>query len=146
MFGGLDDRKLEFLWLDGKRHSVQILEGDEPIDLKELQKSYQKMSEDKEEACKDIQYLGLGLTGNPSAAKGFMLGWLVKSIKDSFEKKRKLKWKINHEVTEISEEEARTYLAGELRNLADKIENDDEYKVKKAPILRGDVDGTELFE
>ena len=147
MFGGTNTKKLDFLWLDGKKHVVQIMEGDEPIDVQMLKDQYHKMIEDKEELCKTIYNLGLGLTGNPNAARGFVYGWLVKSIRDSVEKSGRPRWKIEHDITEISEEEAREHVALELETLAKKIREDDEMKVKKAPILRGDTDGTDdLFE
>jgi hypothetical protein len=146
MFGGTDTKRLDFLWMDGKKHVVQILEDDEAVDVKILQEQYHKMIEDKEELCKTIYYLGLGLTGSPSAARGFVYGWLVKSIRDSVEKAGRPRWKIEHESTDISEEEAREHVAKELETIAKKIRDDDEYKVKKAPILRGETDGTDLFE
>ncbi len=145
MFGGTDPKKLEFLWLDGKRHKIQIKEDEEQVDLKKLMDTYHKMAEEKGDQCKPIFYLGLGLTGNPSAAKGFLYGWLVKSIRDSMEKAGKPKWVIDHSVDEVSEDEARNIIADELEQLAKIIREDDEYKVKKAPVLRGDVDGTELY-
>lgn len=145
MFGGTDPKKLVFLWLDGKRHEVTIKDGEEPVDFKNLAETYHKMEQEKEDQCKQIYFLGLGLTGNPYAAKGFLYGWLVKSIRDSISKSHGTQWKIEHEVSELSEEEARNYVANELEDLAKKIRSDDEYKVKKAPILRGDVDGTELY-
>lgn len=145
MFGGTDSKKLEFIWLDGKRHKIQIKENDELVDIKHLMDTYHKMAEEKDEQCKPIQYLGLGLTGNPDAAQGFLYGWLVKSIKDSMEKAGKPKWTIDHTVDEVSEDEARNYFADGLEQLAKRIREDEDYKVKKAPILRGDVDGTELY-
>ena len=145
MFGGTDPKKLEFLWLDGKKHKIQINNGEEQIDLKHLIDTYHKMTEDKEDQCKPIFYLGLGLTGNPAAAQGFLYGWLVKSIRDSMEKSGTSKWAIDHSVDEVSEEEARNYIATELETLAKTIREDAEYKIKKAPVLRGDVDGTELY-
>lgn len=145
MFGGTDPKKLEFLWLDGKKHKIQIKEDAELVDLKNLMDTYHKMAEEKEDQCKPIFYLGLGLTGNTAAARGFLYGWLVKSIRDSMEKSGKPKWVIDHTMDEVSEEEARNIVAEELETLAKKIREDDEYKVKKAPVLRGDVDGTELY-
>lgn len=146
MFGGTDTKKLDFLWLDGKKHVVKILEGDEPVDVKQLQDQYHKMIDDKEDLCKTIYHLGLGLTGNPSAARGFVYGWLVKSIRDSVEKSGRPRWKIEHESSDVSDDEAREHIATELETLAKKIRTDDEYKVQKAPIIRGETDGTELFE
>ena len=146
MFSGLDTKKLEFLWLDGKKHSIELLNDDDAINIKEIADQYKKIVEEKEEQSKQILYLGLGLTGNPAAAKGFLYGWIVKSIKDAQEKKHGSKVRINHEEFQMSEDETRVHLATELRELADKIEQDDEYKVKNAPILRGDIDdSTELF-
>jgi hypothetical protein len=37
-------------------------------------------------------------------------------------------------------------MAKELETLAKKIRDDEKYKVKKAPILRGESDATDLFE
>lgn len=145
MFGGTDKFKLEFLWVDGKKHTIEVKEADEKVDLKDLRDTFHKMMEEKEDQCKDIYYLGLGLSGHPAAARGFLYGWLVKSIRDSLEKAGKDKWKIVHEVEELSEEEARDHIAMQLEELAKTIREDDEYKVKKAPVLRGDADGTELF-
>jgi len=146
MFGGADPKKIEFLWLDGKKHKIQIKEDTELVDFKQLMDTYHKMAEEKEEQCKPIYYLGLGLTGNPNAAKGFLYGWLVKSIRDSLEKSGKAKWVIDHTVDEVSEDEARNHIATELEELAKQIRENDEFKVKKAPVLRGDVDGTELYD
>jgi hypothetical protein len=145
MFGGADPKKIEFLWLDGKKHKIQIREDAELVDFKQLMDTYHKMAEEKEEQCKPIYYLGLGLTGNPYAAKGFLYGWLVKSIRDSLEKSGKAKWVIDHSFDEVSEDEARNHIATELEELAKQIRENDEFKVKKAPVLRGDVDGTELY-
>lgn len=146
MFGGTDSKKLDFLWLDGKRHVVQIMEGEDAVDVKLLQDQFHKMIDDKEDLCKTIYYLGLGLTGNPSAARGFVYGWLVKSIRDSVEKSGRPRWKIEHDSSEISEDEAREHIAKELETLAKKIREDDDYKIKKAPIIRGEQDGTDLFD
>lgn len=146
MFGGTDSKKLDFLWLDGKRHIVKILEADESVDVKALQEQYHKMIDDKEDLCKTIYFLGLGLTGNPHAARGFVYGWLVKSIRDSVEKSGRARWKIDHDSTDISEDEAREHIALELETLAKKIRDDDEYKIKKAPIIRGETDATDLFD
>jgi len=145
MFGGTDTKKLDFLWLDGKKHVVKILEEDDPIDIKQLQDQYHKMIDDKEDLCKTIYYLGLGLTGNPAAARGFIYGWLVKSIRDSVEKSGRPRWKIEHDSSDISDDEAREHIATELETLAKKIRTDDEYKVQKAPIIRGE-EGNDLFD
>lgn len=147
MFGGLDTKKLEFLWIDGKKHTIEIFDGDEAVNIKSISDQYHKIAEEKQEQSKQILHLGLGLTGSPQAAKGFLYGWIVKSIRDAQEKKSGTRWRIHHDEYQVSEEETRTHLATELRELADRIEKDDEYKVKKAPILRGDVDdSTELFD
>lgn len=146
MFGGTDTKKLEFLWLDGKKHTVRLMEADEPVDVKQLSDQFHKMIEDKADLCKSIYYFGLGLTGNPSTARGFVYGWLVKSIRDSVEKAGRPRWKIEHDSVDVSEEEAREHVASELEILAKKIRNDDEYKIKKAPVLRGETDETDLFE
>lgn len=145
MFGGTDTKKLDFLWLDGKKHVVKVMEGDEPVDIKQLQDQFHKMIDTKEDLCKAIYHLGLGLTGNPAAGRGFVYGWLVKSIRDSVEKAGRPRWKIEHDVTDVSDEEAREHIALELETLAKKIRDDEEMKVKKAPILRGESDG-DLFD
>jgi hypothetical protein len=85
MFGGTDPKKLDFLWIDGKKHVVKIMEGDEAVDIKNLQDQYLKMIDEKEDLCKTIYHLGVGLTGHPAAGRGFVYGWLVKSIRDSVE-------------------------------------------------------------
>ena len=144
MFGGTNPKQLEFLWLDGKKHKLQINTDTEEVDLKDLMETYHKMEKEKDDKCKPIYFLGLGLTGNPSAARGFLYGWLVKSIKDTMEKDTG-KWVIDHSADELSEEETRNHIANELEQLANTIRNDDDYKVKKAPVIRGDVDGTELY-
>jgi len=140
VFGGTDTKKLEFLWLDGKKHTVKVLEGDEPVDVKELTDQFHKMIDEKEELCKGIYHLGLGLTGDPSKARGFVYGWLVKSIRDSVEKAGRPRWKIEHESVEVSEDEAREHVATELESLAKKIRDDDGFKAKNTPILRGETD------
>ena len=145
MFEGTDPKKIEFLWLDGKKHTIQIKEDGDRVDLKHLMDTYLKMVEEKEEQCKPILYLGLGLTRNPVAAKGFLYGWLVKSIRDSMEKNRNSKWIIDHTTDDVTEEEAKNHIADELELLAKAIREDTDYNVKKSPIVRGDVDGTELY-
>ena len=145
MFGGTDPKKREFLWIDGKKHTIQIKENDDRVDLIQLTKTYHKMATEKEEQCKPIFYLGVSLTGDPLAAKYFLYGWLVKSIRDTVEKNGNSKWVIDHVVDEISEEEARNHVADQLEELATELRTNSEYNVIKTPILRGDADGTELY-
>lgn len=146
MFGGTDSKKLDFLWLDGKVHTIKITEADDQVDIKKLRDQFHKIIEDKEDMCKNIYYLGVGLTGDPATARGFVYGWLVKSIRDSVEKAGRARWKIEHESADITEEEAREHMAIELETLAKRMREDTDMKIKKTPIIRGETDGTDLFE
>lgn len=145
MFGGTDKNKLEFVWVDGKKHVINLRDSESDIDIEEVRKAYQKIIDDNTDKCKDIYFLGCGLLGSPQAASGFVIGWLFKSLKDSFEKKESDKWNIVHNEEDMSDDEFKSFITGSLRQLADKIETDDDYKIKKAPVIHAEPDGTELF-
>ena len=140
-----DGKTLEYLWYDGKIYKIKITDGVNDLNLNELRETYKKLLEEKEDQCKSILKLGGGLTVDRAAAHGFLLGWLVKSIKDNFEKLNDCKLNIQVEEEKPSEDEIRSYVAESLKNLAEEILTNDDKKISKSPVVRGDVDGLELF-
>lgn len=145
-FGGFDKYEYRWLWTDGKKHSLNISNQGKKVDLQSLNKKTKDIITEKEEQCKNIYWLGIGMSGDHYLAVGFVLGWLVRTLKDTFEKSSGGKWKINHEEEEIDQEEARIMLADQLAELEKKIRNDPEFNLKRGSIVKGDVDGTELFD
>jgi hypothetical protein len=139
-----DEKILDFLWYDHKKHTVTLSNGSEDIDIEQIRETYKKVIEEKKEQCEGIYYLGAGLCGSPESAHGFMLGWLVKSIRDDLVKKEGNRIVINHDKRDVSDEEAKIDLVKKLREFADDIESS-EKAIKKVPMIRGDVDGGELF-
>jgi len=139
-----DSKKLEFLWFDHKMHEVLLSNGAETLDIEPIREMYKKVVEDKKDQCKNIYFLGAGLCGTSDAAHGFLLGWLVKSIRDDIVKKDGTRILIQHEEREITEDETRDHIVTSLLELADEIKNSTD-KLRKVPLVRGDVDGGELF-
>jgi hypothetical protein len=141
MFGSTTGNEITFLWSDRKIHKIKIKTdaGDE-MSLDIVRDQYEKIMETKTDGCKDIFYLGIGLLGDRDAAYGFLLGWIVRSIKESSQKQ----WIINHEANDISEDEANEMVATELVTLAEQIRKGDK-AIDKRPVLRGDSDGADRF-
>lgn len=141
----IDPTKLKSLWYDGKMHTISIYDGKENINLDNLRECYKKILEDKKDQCNDIFHLGAVLTGSEGPARGFLLGWLVKSIRDDIQTKKSVKLTIVHEEEKLPDEEIKTYFVESLRSLADEIEKDADFTPKKAPINVSQPDGTELY-
>jgi hypothetical protein len=139
-----EERKLEYLWYDQKLHTITINNGAEDLDIQQVRETYKKIIEDKKDQCKSIFFLGAGLCGTYEAAHGFLLGWLFKSIRDDIAKKGETKVSIQHEEREISEDEAKDLLIKGVEGLLTHLKSSDGIK-RKIPIIRGDVDGGELF-
>lgn len=135
--------QIKFPWTDKKFHTVQLVNSSGKLDINNLIDTAIQTLKDKEEICKKIYYLALGITRNPRLADGFVMGWIVKSLKDATEKSSNDKLEIVHEVEEIDPKEFRQRAADELRDLADKIQNsEDDVSI---PLVRED-DGSKLFE
>ena len=139
MFISKDSKEITWLWADGKRHTVSIELNGDKVDTKELYDTAIKLTQEKEDLCKNIGYLGLALTANPEAAWGFLLGWLVRSIK------KDSNWNINHTDEVVPEDEYRVQMAEALESYAQMIrEGKADKSVKSTPSI-GSNDGTEYF-
>lgn len=135
-----DDKEIKWYWADGKMHTLSVEVEGEKISLKELYETCKKTTKDMEEKCKDISYLGVTLTGTEEAAIGFLMGWLVRSIKANN------KWQIIHVAEDVPEEDIREHLACMFEEGARLIrENTDGSKPKAMSPLVGGTDGTEMF-
>lgn len=140
MFISKNEKEIKWYWFDQKMHTIRIIFEDESIDIKELYASAAKIVEDKDEMCKNISYLGVALTGSPDAAWGFLLGWLIRSIKNDS------KWTIEHTEEELPEDEVIEHLATLMEESARLIR---EQKGQELPKLStpsiGGPGATELF-
>lgn len=140
MFISKDPKEFKWYWLDKKMHTVSIEIDGEKIDVEELYKTAQKLSQDKEEMCKTIVFLGLAMTGSQESAWGFLLGWLIRSIK------KDNNWNIQHTEDDVPEEEVISHVADAFENYAKQLR---EGKVKdtvtSTPNMGGN-DGTEFFK
>lgn len=145
MFLEMNENTIDFIWSDKKRHQITIEDGSGEVDINQLKETYRKTIMDKKDKCEDLYYLAIGLEGNPDIGLGFVIGWVLKSIKDQNEKMNSSKWNIKHTVHELSDDEYRTIMASSLRKLADLMENDHDTSIKQMPILGGNSDPSELF-
>ena len=139
-----NETQLKFPWKDGKYHKVSITDGADNIDIDNLVATCTETLKEKKDQCKNIYYLGLAMTRDSSAASGFLMGWIVKSLKEATEKSSGNKWVITHDTEDIPPKEFRRRAAEELRLLADEIENSED-DLTKVPIVRNN-NGNELFE
>lgn len=143
--------KMEFSWYwpyDNKVHTIKIITDNDEIDIPELIKTIKDTVKEKEKECENIYQLGFAtLSGSQEAARGFVSGWITKSIKDSIEKNTG-KWKIIHEEKEMPISELKEFLAGSFENIAKAIRDTKDFDPKEAPIITGigGSDGTDLFE
>ena len=138
----LSDNEHEVKWYhsDGKMHTVSISAESEDLSIKDLYDKCHKIIKEKEDLCKNIYSLGVCLSGSSSGAWGFLMGWLVRSIKGE------TNWDINHISEEVPEEEAREYIASIMEEGARLIrQQKDGDKPKGMSPLLGGSDGTELF-
>jgi len=142
-----ESTKVQFLWVDGKKHTVSLNDGKNDIDINEIKKCVKKITDEKEEQCKSIYYFALGLTGGVELSRGIVLGWLLKSIKDNIELKNKTKITVTHSEEEVSDEEARQHVIAEVENFLQVLKEDKEFQPRKGPVVTGDgfLDGTDQY-
>ena len=138
MFISKDSKEFKWYWLDGKMHTVSITLDDEKVDIEELNKTALALTKDKEDLCKSIYYLGLSMTGNSDTAWGFLLGWLVRSIK------KDKQWVVNHLEEEVPVEEAKEHIADAFEKCAKMIRSGEMDGTVSTPNIGGN-DGTDLF-
>jgi hypothetical protein len=141
MFISKDDKEIKWFWYDQKMHTVKMTLDGEALDLKELFESASKLVEDKEEMCKNIMYLGVALSGSSDGGYGFLMGWLLRSMK------KDKNWLINHSQEDVPEDEAAEHLASVLeegaRMIREKKGNGVMPKISTPSI--GGPDATDLF-
>ena len=78
------------------------------------------------------------MTGNPDTAWGFLLGWIVRSIK------KDAKWNINHLEEEVEEQVARDHIADAFEKCGKMIREGNTEKNISTPNIGGS-DGTDFF-
>lgn len=138
--------EIQWFWpFDKKMHTIRISTDAEDVNFDEIKKAMDKIISDQEDQCKLIYFLGISLTGSPAGARGFLWGWLMRSLKDEMEKVNG-KWNIKHDEEEKTDSEVQSYLVKTLREMADIIEKDDEFKSTDAPVIKDSEDGTNLFK
>ena len=140
MFISKDEKEIKWYWHDGKMHNIKINLDDESLDLKELHQSAFKVIEEKEEMCKNIMFLGIALTGSSEGGFGFLIGWLLRSMK------KDKAWKINHTEENVPDDEVAEHLASLMEEGAKMLrEKKGEGKLKVSNPMVGGPDATELF-
>lgn len=140
-----DGKTIKTLYFDGKMYSVSIINGENSIDLNQLHEAYEKVVEDKPDQCKNIVKLGAAISGSPDVSRGFLLGWVVKSIKDKIDADTGIIHNISVEEEVVSKEEIRNYTVESLRNLANEIEEMDIDKTPTKPMVVNDIGGDDVF-
>jgi hypothetical protein len=143
MFISKDDKEIKWLWYDGKMHTVKIVSDADILNIKELHDSVAKITADKEDMCKKIWWLGIALTGSTDGGWGFLMGWLLRSIK-----KDKV-WNITHDEEEVPEDEASEHLASLYEEVAKMIRDrkgQGQGMPKISSPTTGSPDVTELFK
>jgi hypothetical protein len=139
-----NDREIKWLWIDGKQHTIKIVNGDEEVNIDDILSAAKKAIDDKKEMCENIHYLGVGLTGDSKTAYGFLLGWLFRSVKQALEKGES-KWRIEHTSKEMSEEEQIDDTIKTLDFLKQQLQ-DKKMSLKDLPSIGGNANGpTEMF-
>lgn len=133
-----------FNFSDGKMHSCKIGIKENELDFNVLLEAIENIIKNNEDKCKSIYFLGLAMTGSNPGARGFLDGWLARSLKDKMEEEQG-KWNILHEAIAMTKDEIKSQLVKGLREAADKLENEDEFDPKNAPVVKNRDDGTELF-
>lgn len=129
---------------DKKMHSVKINNDSEGLDFNEILQNMEQLSKTKENECKKIYYLGVALTGSNDGGRGFLDGWLMRSLRESYERENG-KWSLIHNADQLSNDEVKSYFVNMLRSTADKLESEDDFDPKNAPVVKRD-NGTELFD
>lgn len=140
MFFSKDTKAFKWYWLDKKMHTVTIEVDGELMDIEDLYKTATTLVKDKEDMCKTINYLGLGMTGSPEAAWGFLLGWLIRSIK------KDKGWQIQHTDEEVPQDEVNNHVADALENYAKMVRSGELDKNTTSTPFVGGSDGTDLFK
>ena len=144
----MEDQSKGIVYIIGQDlHTVSIHDGSGNIDLSQIREANADLMEKKKELCEKIFHLGIGLTGDPSKAVGFLMGWLTRSIKTTREKKDATSWNINHSKEELSNEELSNELATLYESLAALIREKGSSKIgEHNPLIKGlGNDGTDLF-
>ena len=139
MIVSTSENEIKWYHSDGKMHTVSITSEGEDLPIKELYEQCRKIVKEKEEMCKKIFHLGVCLSGS-EGAWGFLMGWLVRSIKGESN------WNINHISEEVPEEEVIEHLASTLEEGARliRLQKDGDKPKGMSPLLGGS-DGTEMF-
>lgn len=145
----MSDTLSEIKWFspyDKKMHTLRIDDGSEDgVDLNNIIDTMDSIVKSQEEECKKIYLLGIALTGTPSGARGFLDGWLCRSLKPTFEANQG-KWTIQHNTEKLTSDEIKNHIIETLRDTANKLENDEEFDLKNAPVIQSRDNGTELFD
>lgn len=142
MFVTDDDKKIKWYWLDRKMHEVAVNFEGEDLDLKEIHESCIKLVQDKSELCKKIYYLGISLSGTDEGGWGFLLGWLMRSIKKDQD------WDIQHNELDVSEDEITEHLADIMEKTAQMLreKTGDTSSIGGVTPTMGGHNGTDLFK
>lgn len=138
-----EDTKIK--WYSGTNaHEVSVSHNDTDINLTDLYKETLKLVKEKDELCKKIYYLGFALTGTDYGAVGFLMGWLLRSIK------KDKNWEINHTEETVTKEEVMGYMAEQYiqigKAIKEHINDPDAPAVNPVSPTLGTLNGTELFK
>jgi hypothetical protein len=133
-----------FDFSDRKMHSCKINSGEEDLDFVEILDNLASIQKQNEEMCKQIYSLGVALTGSNPGARGFLEGWILRSLKDKSEKEHG-KWNILHSTETLSSAELKQTFVQGLREAADRLEKDEDFDPSNAPVVKNRDDGTSLF-
>jgi hypothetical protein len=143
MFVTNDDKKIKWYWIDGKMHDISVKENEESnINLKELNETCAKIIKDNLDKCKDIYFLGIALTGTSEGGWGFLMGWLVRSIKKDQE------WNIVHNEETLDNNEVIDHLANIMEESAKNLREhkDGNLPLQSVTPTLGSNNGTDLFK
>lgn len=141
MFVTNEETNAKWFWADGKMHELTVENSDGEMNLKELYESCSKIMQDKEDACKNIYHLGVALTSSGEGGWGFLVGWLLRSIK------KDQTWNIQHFENEVPKEEIIEHFAEAMEEQAKLLrEKKDEMKLSGVTPTVGTNDGTDLFK
>jgi hypothetical protein len=141
-----DGKKITFMNIDGKVYSVAMIDATgNCIDFNDIGETYKKIVDEQNDKCKNIRRLGTALTYNAEISLGFLLGWVIKSIKDTLENESNTSYNIQIEEESVTKGQIRQYTAESLRTLADEIENSEDDDAPRSPIIKKDVAGDDIF-
>lgn len=141
-----DGKKIIFMNIDGKVYSISLVNdiGD-CMDFNDVYDTYKKIVEEQIEKCKNIRRLGTALTYSAELSLGFLLGWVIKSIKDTIENESNTIYNIQVEEESVTKSQIREYTANSLRILADEIENSDDDDMPKTSFIKKDLAGDDII-